>query len=111
MDTPVHITMVKKRLADGSECRKCQEATAHLQSRDLWGRIDEIVWAQEGEAGSPGMQLGVRLGVDQAPFFVVRDAERESVYVSVLQLIRERLGVAVSSAQQASTIDADDLGI
>ena len=35
--------MVKKRLADGTECRKCQEATTHLQSRGLWARIDEIV--------------------------------------------------------------------
>ena len=111
MDAPGHVTMVKKRLADGSECRKCQEATAHLQARNLWSRIDDVVWAREDDAESPGMQLGARLGVDQAPFFVVRDAGKESVYVSVLQLIRERFGVEVSSAQQASTIDADDLGI
>jgi hypothetical protein len=106
----MHITMVKKRLADGSECRKCQEASAHLQSRGLWGRIDEVVWAQEGDAASAGMQLGARLDIDQAPFFVVRDGGVESVYVSVLQLIRERMGVAVSSAQQASAIDVEDIG-
>ena len=106
----MHITMVKKRLADGSECRKCQEASGHLQSRGLWGRIDEVVWAQEGDAASAGMQLGAKLGVDQAPFFVVRDGDVESVYVSVLQLIRERMGVAVSSAQQASAIDVEDIG-
>ena len=107
----MHITMVKKLLLDGSECRKCQEATAHLQSRGLLDRIDDVVWAHEGDAGSPGMRLGARLGVDQAPFFVVRDGNGEAVYVSVLQLIRERLGVAVSSAEQASAIDADDIGI
>ena len=111
MNAAVHVTMVKKRLADGSECRKCQEATAHLQSRNLWSRIDEVVWAREGDEASAGMQLGARLGVDQAPFLVVRDAGRESVYVSVLQLIRERFGVAVPAAQQATAIDADDLGI
>jgi len=111
MGTPMHVTMVKKRLADGSECRKCQDATAHLQSRNLWNRIDEVVWAREDDAASPGVQLGARLGVDQAPFFVVRDAGQESVYVSVLQLIRDRFGVAVSAAQQATAIDADDLGI
>ena len=106
----MHITMVKKRLADGSECRKCQEASAFLESRGLWGRIDDVVWAQEGDAASPGMQLGARLGVEQAPFFVVRDAGGESVYASVLQLIHERLGVSVSSGQRAGAIDAEDIG-
>jgi hypothetical protein len=102
--------MVKKRLADGSECRKCHEATTHLQSRGLWDRVNEIVWAQEGDAASPGMVLGARLGVSQAPFFLVRDERGESVYVSVLQLARERFGAAVSAAQQAGAIDADDIG-
>lgn len=106
----MHITMVKKRLADGSECRKCQEATTHLRSRGLWERVNEIVWADEGDATSPGMVLGARLGVEQAPFFVVRDERGESVYVSVLQLARERLGVAATPAQQASALDVDDIG-
>ena len=106
----MHITMVKKRLADGAECRKCQEATAHLQSRGLWNRIDEIVWAQEGDPSSPGMLLGATLGVSQAPFFIVRDERGESVYVSVLQLARERFGTDVTAAQQAAAIDADDVG-
>jgi hypothetical protein len=48
--------------------------------------------------------------VAQAPFFVVRDAAGESVYASVLQLTRERLGADVTAAQQASAIDADDVG-
>lgn len=106
----MHITMIKKRLADGSECRKCQEATTHLQSKGLWERIDAIVWADESDAASPGMVLGARLGVDQAPFFVVRDDAGESVYVSVLQLARERLGSAATTAQQARAIDVEDIG-
>lgn len=106
----MHITMVKKRLADGTECRKCQEATAHLQSRGLLARIDEIVWAQEDDAASPGMVLGRRLGVERAPFFVVRDEGSEAVYVSVLQLVRERFDAAVTAAQQAGAIDPDDIG-
>ena len=69
----MHITMVKKRLLDGSECRKCQEATAHLQSRGLWERIDEIVWVDERDAASAGQQLAQQHGVDRAPFFIVRD--------------------------------------
>ena len=106
----MHVTMVKKRLADGSECPKCQEATDHLQARGLWSRIDEIVWADESDPASPGMQLGARLGVDRAPFFVVTDGQTESVYVSVLQLAKDRFGSSVTAAQQAAAIDADDIG-
>jgi hypothetical protein len=106
----LHVTMVKKRLADGTECRKCQEATAHLQSRGLWERIDEIVWAIEDDDASPGMALGARLGVNRAPFFVVRDDHGEAVYASVLQLVRERFDEAVTAAQQAQAIDPDDIG-
>ena len=31
----MHITMVKKRLADGSECRKCEDVSALLRSRGV----------------------------------------------------------------------------
>lgn len=106
----MHITMVKKRLADGSECRKCLEATAHLQSRGLWGRIDEVVWALENDATSPGMVLGQQLGIERAPFFIVRDARGESVYVSVLQLVSQRFATPVSAALQVEAIDPDDIG-
>jgi len=107
----MHITMVKKRLSDGSECRKCQEASDHLHSRGLWDRIDEVVWAHEGDDTSPGMQLGSALGVDRAPFFVVRDdGGDQTVYVSVLQLVRERLGQAVTVQEQVQAIDPDDIG-
>ena len=106
----MRITMVKKKLADGSDCRKCAEATEHLRSRGLWDRIDEVVWAEEGNPASAGMVLGARLGVDRAPFFIVRDDDgREAVYTSVLQLVR-RLGDDAPSADQARTVDPDDVG-
>ena len=106
----MHITMVKKRLADGSECRKCQEATAHLKSRGLWSRIDEIVWADEDDGTSPGMVLGQRLGVERAPFFVVKDERGEAVYASVLQLVRERFDHVVTTSEIAASIDPDEVG-
>ena len=106
----MHITMVKKRLADGSECRKCLEATAHLQSRGLWDQVTEIVWAHEDDAASHGMVLSRHHGVECAPFFIVRDEGREVIYVSVLQLVRDRFDVKVSAAQQAAAIDVDDVG-
>jgi hypothetical protein len=108
----MRITMVKKTLADGSDCRKCAEATAQLESRGLWNRIDEVVWAREDDPSSPGMLLGAHHGVASAPFFIVRDDnDVETVYASVLQLVRERLGQTVSTTQQAAAIDIDDIGI
>jgi hypothetical protein len=106
----MHITMVKKTLKDGSDCRKCAEATEHLKSRGLWDKIDEVVWAREDDPDSPGMQLGERLGVERAPFFVVRDGDRETVYTSVLQLVRERLGQNVTTLEQSRDVDPDDVG-
>jgi hypothetical protein len=106
----VHVTMVKKKLADGSDCRKCADVTAYLQQRGFWDRIDEVVWAFENDPESEGMRLGARLGVDRAPFFVVRDERGETVYTSALQLIQERFGETVSSAERARDVDPDDVG-
>jgi hypothetical protein len=106
----MHITMVKKKTKDGSECRKCAEATAHLHNRGLWDRIDEVVWALEEDPASPGMVLGTRLGVDRAPFFVVRDGDSEQVYTSVMRLIQDHLHLEVSDQEHARHIDPDDIG-
>jgi hypothetical protein len=117
-DRFVHIRMIKKRLADGSDCRKCVEATDLLKARGLWDRIDEVVWAEEGQADSVGMQLALSLGVDRAPFFVVRDDQGEHVYTSLLVLLRDRLQrpaphavtVAATSPLNVASIDVDDVG-
>ena len=107
----MRITMVKKRLADGSDCRKCAEATEHLRGRGLLDRVDEVIWAEESDPASPGMALGARLGVERAPFFVVaEDDGRETVYTSVLQLA-QRLGQTVTSADTARDVDPDDIGV
>ena len=106
----MYVIMVKKKLADGSDCRKCGDVTKYLQTRGFWDRIDEVVWAHEDDPDSPGMLLGKRLGVERAPFFVVRDERGETVYTSALQLIQERFGKEVSSAERASDVDPDDVG-
>ena len=94
--------MVKKILDDGSLCRKCDEATERLEKMNLMDRIDEILIIEEGNPGSPGMAMALRLGVDRAPFFVVEEDDgSETVYLSVMQLIRKRL--------EAPTPDALDI--
>src|SRR5437016_13987954 len=97
----MHVTMVKKKMADGSDCRKCADVTAYLQARGFWDRIDEVVWAYENDPESPGMVLGKRLGVERAPFFVVRDERGETVLPSEVQPVQERVGQACSRAEQA----------
>lgn len=102
--------MVKKKTKDGTECRKCAEATEHLRGRGLWERIDEVIWAIEDDPTSPGMVLGSRLGIERAPFFIVKDGDHEQTYTSVIRLIQEHLQLQVSTQEQARHIDPDDVG-
>jgi phosphoadenosine phosphosulfate reductase len=106
----MHITMVKKRLANGEPCRKCADAEELLKRRGLWNRIDEVVWADENDAGSPGMQLGARLGIGLAPFFVVRDdSGGETVHESVLKFIQDRLAHDTEARPAAAVLAASDV--
>src|SRR5262245_51391570 len=47
---PLHVTMVKKVLLDGSPCDKCLKAEELLKRRGLWQKIDEVVLALEADA-------------------------------------------------------------
>ena len=87
----MHITMVKKRLSNGEPCAKCAQAQELLERRGLWGRVDETVWALEGDESSPGMQLAAQHGIDLAPFFIVKDANEERTYTSVMRFIKAEL--------------------
>jgi hypothetical protein len=40
----------------------------------------------------------------------VSDETGETVYVSVLQLVRDRFGTSVTTAERARTIDVEDIG-
>jgi phosphoadenosine phosphosulfate reductase len=110
-----HVTMVKKRLGNGDDCRKCVQAEGVLRGHGLWERIDRIVWAVEGEPHSEGMQLGARFGVAAAPFFVVRDDRgHEQVVESTIKLVRSldrRLEQPPSSAavEPLTAVELDEL--
>lgn len=71
------VTMVKKRLADGSECKKCLEATAFLKDKGVWDQIDDIVWFDETAASSAGAVLAQQFEMERAPFFVLERKNRE----------------------------------
>src|SRR6478735_2078999 len=105
----MHVTMVKKLLASGKPCEKCIQAEDLLKRRGLWGRIDEVVWADENDPSSPGMQLAQAKGVTLAPFFIVKDEQGEQVYTSALGFIKERLAdgavASPAAAGPAGTLD------
>src|SRR5688572_7369705 len=84
------VTMVKKLLASGEPCAKCVQAQELLERRGLWDRIDEVVWAKEGDAASPGAQLAERYQVELAPFFVIAETgQPDRVLTSTLKLVQE----------------------
>ncbi len=105
----VRITMVKKKLASGEPCEKCAQAEEMLKRRGHWERIDEVVWAVEGDPTSPGALLGAHHEVKLAPFFVVRgDDGEERIFTSALRMARDCFPSAPATAQQA-TLQAVDL--
>jgi len=103
------ITMIKKRLADGSACKKCVEAEALLRRRGAWDHIDSIVWAVEGDPESEGMRLAHAHKIDVAPFFLV-DSPREApeVYTSALKLHRAVLKHLPAAQTGAASHEAED---
>lgn len=83
------VTMVKKLLRSGEPCAKCAQAEELLKARGLWDRIDEVVWANENDSASVGIQLAKEHGVDLAPFFIVEQSGQPAkVYARTLELVR-----------------------
>lgn len=87
----MRVTMVKKELASGEPCKKCEQAVELFKRRGVLHRIDEISVAREADPESPGMLLAKKHNVALAPFFIVEDGGREFVYTSALDLLRSRL--------------------
>jgi len=97
------VTMVKKRLADGSTCKKCVEAESMLRRRGAWHLIDAVVWADEADPKSAGLLLAERFNVEVAPFFIVGELEdKPVVYTSALKLHRSVLKNRTMTAPDAA---------
>ncbi len=100
----MRITLVKKILTDGSPCRKCGEVVARLEESGMMRRIDRVVIADERDPSSEGMMLAARLGVKQAPFFVVESQGAEVVYETYMRFLREVLEKPVTAVDEAKEI-------
>lgn len=86
------ITLVKKILENGNECKKCIEVTERLKENDEMKLISEVVYADERDATSEGFILAQKHNVDVAPFFVVNDGSETKVYKSYFQFRKDILG-------------------
>ena len=101
----MHITMVKKILADGSACRKCQQIEDRLIETGLRDKIDNIIIADERDDNSEGMRLAARHQVSQAPFFIVRDDQgKETIHTVYFRFIKEVFNRNASEAETAADI-------
>ena len=86
------ITFVKKILADGSPCKKCNEVIAKMEEANQMRFIDAVEIADESNAESKGMQLAAQHDVNRAPFFLVEDGSgNTTVYTVYFKLVKEVL--------------------
>ena len=97
----MHITFVKKILANGEPCQKCRDVESRLQEAGYMARIDQTLIADERDRGSPGLALAEELGVDRAPFFVVTANGERKVYTVYFKFVREVLDAPVSEQAAA----------
>ncbi len=80
------ITMVKKILEDGNECKKCREVSERLQAHNEMTKIDRVAYADVRQPDSDGFKLAEKHNMDTTPFFIVEDEQGETVYRTYLEL-------------------------
>lgn len=110
----MHITLVKKILADGSPCSKCADIVERLESSGNMRFINRIVVADQRDESSEGMQIARRFQVERAPFFVVdKDSGETVIYTVYLKMVKEIIeplaGPATVAAQAAPAVDTDEI--
>jgi len=77
----LHVTFVKKILANGDLCQKCFEVSERLEKDGTLDLINYISIAEEANPDSEGVQLAKKYAVERAPFFIVEDDETGEVEV------------------------------
>ncbi len=104
----MHVTFVKKILANGEPCDKCRDIEARLDKSGHMDRIDRTLIADEREFESPGALLARELSVDRTPFFFVENEGVRSVYTVYFKFLKEVLQVEVSGTEAAREILRDN---
>ena len=104
----MNITIVKKIRPDGSLCRKSAEVSDKLNSLNLSDRIDRVVFADDREYSSPGLELARRHGVEAAPFFIVDRENGTQVYTKYSRFFKEVFGHQTSEQEEIDEIMAQN---
>jgi len=103
-----NIVFVKKILANGEPCRKCEQVLARLHEDQLFDSLDQIIIANESNPDSEGMRLATEHEVNRAPFFIVEyDSGRKDVYDIYLKF--RKVIAASAEAVEEKTEDLIDL--
>ena len=97
----VYITFVKKILASGEPCAKCADVEQRLAASGQLERIDRVVVADERDADSEGMRLAAQHDVAAAPFFIVEDGGKTTVYTIYLRFAKEVFGRRADAVDEA----------
>lgn len=104
----MNITIVKKIRPDGSLCRKSAAVSSKLERLNLSDRIDRVVFADEREYSSPGLELARKHGVQAAPFFIVEQEEKTQVYTKYSRFFKEVLGHQTAEQEEIEEIMAQN---
>lgn len=86
-ETPVNETtgfathLVKKRMEDGSWCKKCNDVAAKLEQDGTAEWVGNVSIADITDADSDGIKLAKHFQEEKAPFFVVREAGSKEWHV------------------------------
>ncbi len=103
------ITFVKKILADGSPCPKCQDVQDKLEKSGQIARIEETIIADERDPNSAGMLLAAQFEVNRAPFFIVEEEHKDTrVYTVYLKFVKEVLEQETEEAEELSEIMSNE---
>jgi hypothetical protein len=98
-----HITFVKKILANGEPCKKCQEVSERLISDGLMESINHIAIADERDADSEGMRLASKHQVQRAPFFLVEEEGQIEVFDVYFKLRKALIEQGVAAPQLSTS--------
>ena len=100
----MHITLVKKVLANGDPCPKCGDVERRLAASGQLQHIDRVVVADERDADSEGMRLAERHDVAVAPFFIVEEGGETTVYTVYLRFAKEIFGRRNNAVEEAKEL-------
>ena len=65
------VVMVKKRLKDGSDCRRCAQIQERIEKDDFGDQISQTLFVEEGKEDTLGARLSKQFKMRTAPFFVI----------------------------------------